>query len=203
MVDANPMISAMSGGAAREVIFSGEFTLYSTQHTLFEVEKYIPAMARKLGRREIDLLREFELLPIIACQPSEYDTCLAEAERLISWRDPKDVQILALTLKLGYALWTEDRDFDGIDAISVRRTAEAHATPSLLSLTSPGFDASSLRDSSIITHHRKPPTGCREASCTCGAASAERPGELPSIMRRDAASTALPSCRCQFTIRGG
>jgi hypothetical protein len=89
IVDANPIISAMLGGAAREVIFSGHFTLHSTQHTLFEVEKYIPAMAKKLGRPELDLLREFELLPIIACQPSDYESHLAEAVLLISRRDPK------------------------------------------------------------------------------------------------------------------
>lgn len=114
----------MLGGAAREVIFSGKFTLYSTQHTLFEVEKYIPLMARKLGRRELDLLREFELLAIVACQPNQYDSRIEEASLLIAQRDPKDVPILALTLELGYPLWTEDRDFDGISVISVRRTAE-------------------------------------------------------------------------------
>ena len=106
------------------MIFSGNFTLFSAQHTLFEVEKYIPTMARKLGCRELDLLREFELLPIVACQPNEFDSYLEAADRLISHRDPKDVMILALTLKLGYPLWTEDRDFDGVAGIAVRRTAE-------------------------------------------------------------------------------
>ena len=57
IVDANPIISALLGGAARAVIFAGRYTLYSPQYTLFEVEKYIPMMARKLGRRELDLLR--------------------------------------------------------------------------------------------------------------------------------------------------
>jgi predicted nucleic acid-binding protein len=122
--DANPMISAMLGGAARDVVFSGDFTLYSAQHTLFEVEKYIPTVAKKLDRSELDLLREFELLPIIDFQPNEYDSHLAEADSLISRRDPKDVHILALTLKLRYPLWTEDHDFDGIEAIEVRRTAD-------------------------------------------------------------------------------
>ena len=122
VVDANPLISALLGGAARAVIFSGRYRLYSAQHTLFEVERYIPRMALQLGRKELDLFREFALLPIIACQPRDYDSQLAEAVRLIAQRDPKDIDILALTLKLGFPLWTEDRDFDGIDAISVRRT---------------------------------------------------------------------------------
>ena len=124
IVDANPIISALLGGAARDVIFSGDFTFYSAQHTLFEVEKYIPVMAKKLGCAELVLLREFELLPIIACQPSEFDSHLEKANRLISQRDPKDVQILALTLKLGYPLWTEDRDFEDIEDISLCRTVD-------------------------------------------------------------------------------
>ncbi len=124
IVDANPLISALLGGTARAVIFSGKFTLYSPQHTLFEVEKYIPWMAEKLDCEELALLREFELLPIVACQPSQYDSHLAEASVLIAQRDPKDVQILALTLNFGYPLWTEDRDFDGIPGISVRRTSD-------------------------------------------------------------------------------
>ena len=124
VVDANPILSALLGGAAREVIFSGKFTLYSTQHTLFEVAKYLPRLAAKLGRTEPDLLREFQLLPIIACQPNQYDSHVPRADRLIANRDPKDVQILALTLRLGRPIWTEDRDFDDLPGVSVRRTAD-------------------------------------------------------------------------------
>ena len=124
IVDANPLLSALLGGVARDVVFSGRFTLYSTQHTLFEVEKYLPLLAQRLGRTEMDLFREFQLLPIIACQPLVYDLRLREANRLIGHRDPKDVQILALTLQLGYPIWTEDRDFDHLPGVVVRKTAE-------------------------------------------------------------------------------
>ena len=122
VVDANPIISALLGGAAREVIFSGKFTLYSTQHTLFEVEKYIPFMARKLGRRELDLLREFELLPVIACQPNQYDSRVEEANLLIARAGPKGCADPCADP--GTWISALDRDFDGIPAISVRRTAD-------------------------------------------------------------------------------
>ena len=123
IVDANPLLSALLGGRAREIVFSEKFALYSTQHTLFEVEKYLPLLARRLGCTELALLREFQLLPIIACQPIVYERRIAEAVRLIGRRDPKDVPILALTLELGYSIWTEDHDFDNLPGVIVRKTA--------------------------------------------------------------------------------
>jgi predicted nucleic acid-binding protein len=124
VIDANPIISALLGGSARRIVFSQKFSFYSTQFTLFEAEKYVPWLAERLDRAERDILREFELLPIIACQPIEYQSQVAAADSLIGSRDSNDVPILALTLELGYPLWTEDRDFDGIPGISVRRTAD-------------------------------------------------------------------------------
>ena len=118
------MVSAMLGGAAREVLFSGRFVFFSTQYTMFEVAKCLPLVAQRLRLPEINLYREFQLLPIIACQPDRYNSCLAEAGRLIGDRDAKDVPILALTLSLQCPLWTEDRDFDGIPDISIRRTTD-------------------------------------------------------------------------------
>lgn len=124
VVDANPVVSALLGGAARDVFFSGRFVFYSPQYTLFEVEAHLPAMAKRLGLPEIHLFEQFQLLPIIACQPVLYDLHIAEATRLIGDRDRKDVPVLALTLSMRCSLWTEDRDFDGISAISIRRTVE-------------------------------------------------------------------------------
>jgi predicted nucleic acid-binding protein len=109
VVDANPILSVLLGGRAREVVFSGAFLLYAAQHTLFEVEKYLPRVAEKLEQDEMDLFREFQLLPITACQPILYDETIENARSLIEERDPKDIHVLALTLTLGYPLWTEDK----------------------------------------------------------------------------------------------
>ena len=69
MVDANPLLSALLGGRAREILFNGRPAFFSPQTTLFEVEKYLPFVAQKLDRPELDLFREFELLPVTAVQP--------------------------------------------------------------------------------------------------------------------------------------
>lgn len=62
VVDANPLLSALLGGQAREVLFSGKITCLSSQHTLFEVKKYLPHVAKRIGRAELDLWRQFQLL---------------------------------------------------------------------------------------------------------------------------------------------
>ena len=124
VVDANPILSAFLGGAARDVIFSRRFILNSTQHTLFEVAKYLPRLAVKLGQPELEVFRAFQLLPILAHQPDKYRSCLATARDLIGRRDPKDIDILALTLQLACPIWTEDRDFENLPGIEVRKTAD-------------------------------------------------------------------------------
>lgn len=110
VIDANPIISALLGRTAREVLACGRYVFFSTQYTLFEVARYLPRLAKRLDIAELDLFREYQLLPIVACQPGEYDAQLAEARRMIEARDPKDVPILALTLALRCPLWSEDRD---------------------------------------------------------------------------------------------
>jgi predicted nucleic acid-binding protein len=124
VVDANPLLSALLGGSARQVLFASRFTYYAAQHTLFEVAKYLPIVAAKLRRSESDLFREYELLPVVVCQPREYEARLPLATQLIGLRDPKDVHTLALALRFHVPIWTEDRDFDGLPGVKVFRTAE-------------------------------------------------------------------------------
>jgi predicted nucleic acid-binding protein len=124
IVDANPLISALLGGAARQVLFAVQFQFHSAQHTLFEVEKYLSHIARQLERPEIELWEQFHLLPVIPHQPGEYASCIKQAERLIGMRDGNDVPILALALWSGHPLWTEDKDFFDIAEITLYRTKD-------------------------------------------------------------------------------
>ena len=124
VADANPVLSALLGGAAREVFFSARIAFFASQHTLFEVEKYLSYVAQRLERAEMDLFREFELLPIIAIQPREYDSHVPRATELIAPRDPKDVHVLALALRLRLPIWSDDRDFEGLADVTVYKTAD-------------------------------------------------------------------------------
>jgi predicted nucleic acid-binding protein len=124
IVDANPLMSALLGGAAERIIATGRFKLYSSQYTLFEVAKHLPRLAELLECPELQLFEVFERLPVEACQPSVYAEQESHAMALIGSRDDRDVPLLALTLAYGYPLWSDDRDFEGIDRIQLVKTAD-------------------------------------------------------------------------------
>jgi predicted nucleic acid-binding protein len=114
----------MLGGRARDIIFSEQFEFYSPQATLFEVTKHISWLAGRVHKLEITLYEEFQLLPIVACQPATYDHQLELATTLIGHRDACDVPLLALALARRYAVWSDDRDFEGIKEVQLRKTSE-------------------------------------------------------------------------------
>jgi predicted nucleic acid-binding protein len=123
-VDATCLVSAILGGRAREVFFSDQFELFSPQATLFEVPKHIPWLATRLRKPELQLFEEFQLFPIVACQPEDYDRHVPRATQLITQRDLLDIPLLALALARRYPIWSDDRDFEGIAEIQLMKTAD-------------------------------------------------------------------------------
>jgi predicted nucleic acid-binding protein len=114
----------MLGGRAREILFSEQFEFYSPQTTLFEVVRHIPWLASKLRYPESKLYEEFQLFPIVSCQPATYENQVPRATELIGQRDPLDIPLLALALSSGYPVWSEDRDLERIPEIQLLKTAE-------------------------------------------------------------------------------
>jgi hypothetical protein len=94
IVDANPLVSALLGGRADQIIATGLFKLYSTQYTLFEVAKHLPRLAELLECPELQLFEAFERLPVEACQPSVYANQEPRALRLIAARDAREVPVI-------------------------------------------------------------------------------------------------------------
>jgi len=66
----------------------------------------------------------FELIPVRACQSKEYETSVSTAQLLVGNRGPFDVDILALTLKTGAPLWSNDSDFEEIEKITLLKTKD-------------------------------------------------------------------------------
>jgi predicted nucleic acid-binding protein len=122
-VDANPLFSALRGGRAKSVLYSDKLIFITTEYTTWEVKKYIPEMSVDTGVPESELFYAFDCFPIISTPPEVYDGKRQHAENLISHRDPKDVDILALALKLNIPIWTNDRDFDNLPEIKTFTTA--------------------------------------------------------------------------------
>jgi predicted nucleic acid-binding protein len=123
-VDANPLISALLGGLAFPLLFSPLFRFMTTERTTWEVKRYIPMIAERSGVPEAEVLTLFETFPLTAYQSSFYEEHLALATERIGRRDPKDIDILALTYRLEASLWTADPDLRELDDIHTVSTEE-------------------------------------------------------------------------------
>ncbi len=114
-VDANPILSAIIGGKARSVFLDADdISFYTTIFNFKEVEKYIPVLASKRSLPLDDLYLALSTLPISVCDIEFYKDTLKKAESLIGDRDPNDIHLFGLALKLSCPIWSNDRDFDDV-----------------------------------------------------------------------------------------
>lgn len=68
-------------------------------------------MARAIGRSEELLEMSLRLLPLVIYDQRAYKGKLRDAQRRIAKRDPKDVDLLALALRLRAPIWSKADDF--------------------------------------------------------------------------------------------
>jgi predicted nucleic acid-binding protein len=114
IVDANPILAALLGGQARRVFFEAPIREFAVPEVvLSEVREHLPMLALKLGAAPAFLGYALDLLPLRPYAARAYRDSMAEARRRIARRDPDDVDVLALTLRLEVPLWSNDRDFEG------------------------------------------------------------------------------------------
>lgn len=113
-VDANVILSALIGGRANDLVWNHRLDLATTAHTIREVVRYLPTLADKAGVALDVAVGALRLLPITTYRRGFYRAAIAQARELIGGRDPDDVDLLALSLKLGAPIWTNDRDFEGL-----------------------------------------------------------------------------------------
>jgi predicted nucleic acid-binding protein len=123
-VDANPILSAIIGGKARSVFLNADhISFYTTLFNFKEVEKYIPILASKHSLPLDDLYLALSTFPISVCVVEFYKDTLKKAESLIGDRDPDDIHLLGLALKLSCPIWSNDKDFDDVGIMIYSRRA--------------------------------------------------------------------------------
>jgi len=110
--DANVLLSAVLRGRASLILEHPKVDeIFTTETTLGEVEEYATQLAAK-KRLSLDVvLMAVASLPVTVVGRPDYEAKLREAGRRIGGRDPDDVEILALALHLGVAIWSNDNDF--------------------------------------------------------------------------------------------
>lgn len=109
--DSNVLLSAVAGRAARRVFEKAPGLLVvTTEVVIAEVHKYVPEFAERYGF-DVDFLHEeVEVLPLERYSESDYITHMREAKKYLDRRDPDDVHLAALALKLDVPVWSNDRD---------------------------------------------------------------------------------------------
>lgn len=122
-VDANPILSAIIGGKAREIFLTKNTLFYTTVFNFKEVEKYIPILASRRGIPAEDLYMALSMLTLYIYDAGSYKNRINQANKLIEKRDPKDIHLLALALKIECPIWSNDTDLQGL-GVKVYSTME-------------------------------------------------------------------------------
>lgn len=112
VVDANIILSALLGGKPSHILFDSRFQFVTAKFTIGEVEKYLPRLGKKLNVPQKDLKEILEKLPLLIYERIFYREKLREGKKIIGEIDKKDIDILALALKLETYLWSQDKDFE-------------------------------------------------------------------------------------------
>jgi predicted nucleic acid-binding protein len=109
--DSNVLLSAIARRAAWRVFENApDLLVVTTEIVLAEVHEYLPEFAERYGF-EVDALHEAaDLLPVECYAESDYITQVQEATKYLGRRDPDDVHLAALALKLDVPVWSNDRD---------------------------------------------------------------------------------------------
>jgi predicted nucleic acid-binding protein len=118
VLDANILIRAVLGRRVRQILetFAVQGLRFHTPEVAYaDAAKYLPALLSKRGMSATDVHTALAYLKTLIEPISKdvYSLFEAEARERLRGRDESDWPVLATALSLGYALWTEDRDFFG------------------------------------------------------------------------------------------
>ncbi|HEX2645475.1 MAG TPA: PIN domain-containing protein [Thermoanaerobaculia bacterium] len=115
IADANVLLSAVMGKAARRVFTSPGLAVHSTLFNAGEVERYFPTLAEKFHLPLALMELEWKLLPLRLHPLETYREHLDWALSLLIHRDADDAHPLALARTLGLPIWSNDRDLQGLE----------------------------------------------------------------------------------------
>ncbi|MBS3136019.1 hypothetical protein J4401_03590 [Candidatus Woesearchaeota archaeon] len=125
VVDANIIFSVLiKSGKTEEILFESSLNLFSPEFIFEEFNKYKKEILEKTYRSE----SEFEKLMLIikkkiaTVSNEETEEYITGAEEISP--DPKDVDYIALALKLKCGLWSQDKALSGQSRVKVYTTEE-------------------------------------------------------------------------------
>ena len=102
----------MLGGKPSIILFDNRFQFVTSEFTIKEVNKYLPRVEKKLGISQEKLTSLLRDPPLKVYGKELYKDKMQKAAKIIAHIDKKDVEILALALKLESFLWSQDKHFE-------------------------------------------------------------------------------------------
>lgn len=113
--DSNVLLSAAVGRAARRVFERiPRLKVVTTEKAMSEVKEYLPMMAAQYGLGLEEAEEALRLLSIQVLSERHYRSHLPQARKYLEKRDPDDVTLAALALKLQIPIWSNDHDFENV-----------------------------------------------------------------------------------------
>ncbi len=112
--DANVLLSAAIGRAARLILVETKLQVLTTDSVLVDVRKYLGGLADRYALSRERAFVRLAAFPVLAVSEAEYQSHIEEAERLMAPRDSDDAPLLALALSRNAPIWSNDRDFEGL-----------------------------------------------------------------------------------------
>ena len=114
VADANVLLAAMTGRAAQKAFFSGvPLKVYTSVFAVAEAMEYLHIFCERYKVSQDFARKQLADLPIEVKERDFYMSFWDEAFAVIGKRDPDDVDVAALALKLGIPVWSNDEDFQG------------------------------------------------------------------------------------------
>lgn len=110
VADANVLLSAVVGKAARRVFDEFDVVVHVAAFTCGEVEEYLPLMAEKYHLERELVFLSWRLLPFQRHSFAKCERYFRGALAAMKSRDPEDAHALALARRLRLPLWSNDRD---------------------------------------------------------------------------------------------
>ncbi len=112
--DSNVLLSAVIGKAALKIFTQTNLEVLTTQFNIEEIKKYLPYFAEKYKLDENMLFAQLQMLPLVKKDEPFYRSKFKEATKYLKDRDPDDIHLAALALKMKAPIWSIDKDFQNI-----------------------------------------------------------------------------------------
>jgi hypothetical protein len=99
----------------------------ATQAVADEIARHIPGLAAKRRLDPALLFAALQVMPVRWTPVADYEDRREEAEQRIAARDPDDWPTVALALKLGLPVWSQDKDLTtaGLDVLTTGELLDA------------------------------------------------------------------------------